>query len=302
MRDGITLVTAFFPIGREQWSGYSRSNEKYFDWFSKWAIIHNDLIVYTTEAYADKVKSIREQFGRSNTIVHVVADLKQIDPEVFSLMTRVGAIYPDFSLYPHKPEVTNVQYDFIMYAKFWCLEQAAQEAQTTKLAWIDFSFYHGAEGKPSNFFDFEWNFKQPQGHASIFQRRVLPTEPVFDWVRRTDSYVHGACFELDTDFAAQIHKDARMQYMHLLRCGILDDDQTILVMCHLAKPQDYHLLPISSWFTMMEEYAEGVTAPGKDVLDPEIFDVSISMRCKWILKCLVYIFKEFKHLITRYAY
>lgn len=49
MHDGITLVTAFFPIGRGEWTGKAqRSDDKYFKYFQHWARIHNDLVVYTT--------------------------------------------------------------------------------------------------------------------------------------------------------------------------------------------------------------------------------------------------------------
>ena len=42
----ITLVTAFFDIGRSSFPIYARSNDRFFDYFYFWARIQNDLIVY----------------------------------------------------------------------------------------------------------------------------------------------------------------------------------------------------------------------------------------------------------------
>nr|WP_240541649.1 WlaTC/HtrL family glycosyltransferase [Bifidobacterium callimiconis] len=297
------MVTAFFPIGREQWSGYSRSDQKYFAYFKHWAAIHNDLIVYTTESHADMVRKIRQELGRENTVVRTVNEIASIDTEIYDLMHKVGRQYPPFSLFPKKPEVSNPDYDFLMYAKFWCLEQASKEAETSKLAWIDFGFDHGGEYyKDTTFFDFEWNYHRPQGKASLFQMRDLPNDPVFDWIRRTESYIHGACFELDTNFASQFHADARLQYEHLLRCGIIDDDQSILLMCHLAKPEDYCCLPLRTWFTMLEQYSDKNPDPGHPRLRPEFFHVKLSMQVKWVAKCLLYAGRQIKHLIRRYAF
>ena len=62
----ITLVTAYFNIGRGSWTGFSRDNNKYIRYFEHWARLKNKLIVYTTPDIADKVKEIRRRFGLEN--------------------------------------------------------------------------------------------------------------------------------------------------------------------------------------------------------------------------------------------
>ena len=41
----ITIITAFFDIGRDKYAVYSRSVDKYLDYFRFWAGIKNKLIV-----------------------------------------------------------------------------------------------------------------------------------------------------------------------------------------------------------------------------------------------------------------
>ena len=132
MHDGITLVTAFFPIGRGEWTGKAqRSDDKYFKYFQHWARIHNDLVVYTTPENAERIRQIRLSFGRTNTQVYIVNDLEDIDKSMYTLMHDVGKHYPKYSLFPDKPEVSNPIYDFVMYTKFWCLAQASTVAIRT---------------------------------------------------------------------------------------------------------------------------------------------------------------------------
>ena len=108
MHDGITLVTAFFPIGRGEWTGKAqRSDDKYFKYFQHWARIHNDLVVYTTPENAERIRQIRLSFGRTNTQVYIVNDLEDIDKSMYTLMHDVGKHYPKYSLFPDKPEVSN---------------------------------------------------------------------------------------------------------------------------------------------------------------------------------------------------
>lgn len=302
-RDGITLVTAFFPIGRGNWKGQSqRSDDKYFDYFNHWARIHNDLIVYTTEQNVGRVREIRHAYGRDNTIIHVVDRLEDINPELFALMHNVGNNFPAFSLYPDKPEVSNSTYDFAMYAKFWCLAQASSEVTTTRIAWIDFGFDHGGEYyKDSSWFDREWNFHHPSGQVSLFQLRELPTDPIFDCVLRTETYIQGNCIELNTAYAVQFHDDVKDQYEHLLRCGLLDDDQIVLLMCHFAKPDIYHCLP-STWFSMLDDYRDDTTHGERQppTLLPEFLRIGRRTRWQWIKRCLRFAKKTFDHMARRY--
>ena len=60
----ITIVSAFFDIGRGNWSkeqghpGYlQRSCEKYIDYFSNLAKLENDMIIFTSSEFSEKIKN-----------------------------------------------------------------------------------------------------------------------------------------------------------------------------------------------------------------------------------------------------
>ena len=58
----LTIVTAFFDIGRKNFKGLSRSNELYLSYFKYWARIKNKLVVYTDKIMAKEVKKVRKEY------------------------------------------------------------------------------------------------------------------------------------------------------------------------------------------------------------------------------------------------
>lgn len=72
----IRLVTMFFDIGRGDWSEQTgiadfanRDNDKYFAYFSHLAKLKNDMVIFTTPNFNERILQLRED--RPTTIVNV---------------------------------------------------------------------------------------------------------------------------------------------------------------------------------------------------------------------------------------
>ncbi len=102
-------------------------------------------------------------------------------------------------------------------------------------------------------------------------------------------------------YAQQFYVDVRNQYEHLLRCGLLDDDQIIFLMCHYEKPDIYCCLP-SRWFSMLDEYRDDKKTGDALGLLPEFFIISRRRRWYWTKHCLKFLKQEFDHwfVVTLY--
>ena len=110
----ITIVTAFFPINRDNWSEFSRSNQKYYDWFEFWANIQNDLIVYTDQESKKYVEDIRiKKYGRKNTKIIVIDDYTTIDVEFYESIKKAteNDLNKKFHIYEKNPESWNANYN-----------------------------------------------------------------------------------------------------------------------------------------------------------------------------------------------
>ena len=78
----IRIVTAFFDIGRANFDGYERDNETYFAYFRFWTRIRNDMLIYCAPEHAEKILSIREEFGLADhTEIALVDDPFAIEPD-----------------------------------------------------------------------------------------------------------------------------------------------------------------------------------------------------------------------------
>ena len=56
----LTLITAYFDIGRGEFDGnYARGNNKYIDYFKFWARMKNDVIIYKQAEFKDVSFDIR---------------------------------------------------------------------------------------------------------------------------------------------------------------------------------------------------------------------------------------------------
>ena len=86
----ITIVTAFFDIGREQFKGYERGNNKYINYFKFWARINNNVIIYTNADFEKEIKKIREDFGLlEKTRIVIIENYTNFDKNLYKKITDV---------------------------------------------------------------------------------------------------------------------------------------------------------------------------------------------------------------------
>ena len=64
----LTIVTGFFDCGRGKHQEQARSNQKYLDFFRKWARIQNKLIVYTTKEFEKEILAERNKLTLLSSI------------------------------------------------------------------------------------------------------------------------------------------------------------------------------------------------------------------------------------------
>ena len=295
MKDGITLVTAFFPIGRGQWGQSARTNDQYMYYFSRWAKLQNDLIVFTTPMLAERICSLRQTLSPSSTRVIAIEDPREFDPDMLDLMEQTGKAYLPYAFYPEKAEFNNALYDYIMYCKFSCLERAATLASTERLAWIDFGFDHGGTFyQDESFFESTWSYSGFKKPVSLFSLSELDDRPISQLLQTSDTYIQGDCFTCKTSFASQLKQDATQQYLHILNCGYIDDDQVVLLMCLRNDPEHYEALP-SDWFSQLLDYNDA-QQPRKGTLYTDIPAPGFADRMRWRKFCIRYLSQEFKRL------
>ena len=257
MKKELTIVTAFFDIGRKDFGEFSRTNEKYLEYFKFWARIQNNIIVYTDKETAENVKEIRETFGLlEKTKVVIVEDCFAIEPEIYKKMKIISHDQTFLNYrYMDNPADNNARYDYVMLLKSWCLYDAVKnEGATGQLAWLDFGFNHGGKvyTNPEDF-NFLWKVDFPEDKITLFSKENDDGKPLFQIIQAYDTYMMGAPWIVPSHLAQSFWEDNKEAMERLIEFGFIDDDQTLLLMISRRFKERYNIIK-SDWFMPIKEY------------------------------------------------
>lgn len=258
MNDKITIVTAFFPLKREEWTGFERSNNKYVSYFKFWARLKNDLIVYTTPDFSDEVRKIRNEFGLKNTKIIEIEDVTKIDEELYTSIEKAASsqVAQKFRLQPKNPECWNALYDYIMILKWWFLKDAVENHNVTgQVAWVDFGVNHGGQfyDDPMQFDD-EWKYCF-EDKINLFSLYELDDLPIYEVSRRMHTYIQGTIAVMPDHYCNIFWNMCKQNMICLNKVGLIDDDQTIMLMSYRENPEIFKIIYEEKWIKELEDFS-----------------------------------------------
>lgn len=254
----ITLVTAYFNVGRGNWGSYSRGDEQYLSYFKHWARLQNRLIVYTSPELADSVQKIRSQYGLDDrTIIIPVPDVFNVQPHLYHVIQQVMK-NQDSWLFHKKldhPESWNYNYNYITNLKaFWVQDAIEKGLSSDFTAWIDFGYDHGGEEFPySEDFNFLWEYNFTP-HIHIFLAKPLDEKPIFKIVHDMDTYLRGGIIVAPTSLWRSFWNDIHESLLSLAECGMADDDQTLFLMAYRRHPEKFQTHLTTYWGEPLRAY------------------------------------------------
>lgn len=253
----ITVVTAFFDIGRSNWNKtphgletphyIPRSTESYFSYFENLAKIKNDMVIYCSEEHADQISKIRERNAPEAETTIVPLDfqnsVKHIKPVIEKIQKNVE--YIKFVNDPRMPEYWNADYVLVNFLKTEFVVDAYKKdyIKTDLAAWLDFGYVRSEKTLPKKG---KWSYDFDPSKMHYFNKKPIDFErPIFDIIRTNDVYIMG-CHLVGGKDAWFKHLQQNMQSLaSMLNCGLIDDDQTILLMNYRMDPNSFELHPIN---------------------------------------------------------
>lgn len=254
----ITIVTAFFDIDRKNITGFNRDNQKYIDAFKFWARIKNNIVVYGDAATIKEVKKIRNEYGLiDKTYTVIVDDYLSIDKELFEKIDCAmnNKEYLEFHMQRNIPEANSPRYNYIMALKSWCCADAVKKGYTSDMVcWLDFGFnYNGKFYKKAEEFNFkwEWNFTDK---IHLLQINELENLPVFEIIRRNNSYVQGGEIIAPKECWNELWQMVRSNLLSLCKCGLPDDDQILYIMAYKENPELFELHKCE-WLGLFKDFS-----------------------------------------------
>lgn len=256
MDDKITIVTAFFPLGREKWKNFERTNNDYFEYFDFWARIQNDMIIYTDKENAKYIEEIRmTKYNRKNTKIIIINEWRKIDEALYNSikLATENELNRQLRINPNAPEAWNYDYNYITVLKCWFVKDAVEKGLAKgTMAWVDFGYNHGGSYYlESSEFDFEWKWKFSD-KIHLFKIRELDELPIFEIIRRLNNYIQAGVIVAPDRFWGELWELVKQNMMNLNKIGIADDEQTILLMVYRDKKELFELHD-STWFSPIRD-------------------------------------------------
>ncbi|MCR5253495.1 MAG: hypothetical protein K6C98_07260 [Treponema sp.] len=264
MNDDVTLVTAFFDIGRGDFNIVRcepRSAQKYIDYFDFWARIQNKLVVYTSPEYAKQIRDVRKKYGRENeTVIIEIEDIFAIEKDIYNRMKNIESDenFKDFRFW--NKEVSNrADYNYIMLMKYWCMQDAVARGLCSNVVfWIDFGYNHGGVCYTKTE---EFNFYITGTTNNKIQLYALPQkEP------EKVSGIQSLQFQFDTfagcpvvapySMCNELWQMTKTAMLSLISLDCIDDDQQLLLMAYKLHPECFEIHN-SDWFMPLKEYWGG---------------------------------------------
>ena len=268
----ITIVTAFFDIGRGRLPKEKhgrilphyqhRSVDTYFEFFKNLARLKNDLVVYTTEDFANDVNEIRKSYGLEDRTKIVV--MPSYLPNGFESIREKVQEVMDSNEYiskinnPQLIEYWHPDYVLVNIFKSLYVTHAIESGfvSTDLTAWIDFGYCRDLETIPA---PYEWKYDFDTDKIHFFNmRKIEPERPINDIIYTGDVYIQGCHIVAGSKMWSKLKELVFKNLGILLSHNLSDDDQTLLLMAYLTEPESFELRYNSpdDWFRIFKDYNE----------------------------------------------
>lgn len=268
MTSEITIVTAFFDIGRGGWSaeqGYAvhleRSSDQYFEYFKNLAILKNKIIVFTSDNFKDRIKSIR---GDLPTEI-ICLDLDKRFKTHLDAIERI--MISDFfksQIKPEQlknPECWSPKYVLINNLKsyFVCKAIRLGFVQTEAAAWVDFGYFRSISILNNITL---WQYPFNLNKVNLFTiKKKFPLKsrtPTWSELLNSKVYFIGGCTVTSKATWLEFHKLVWETQQEFIENGVVDDDQNIVLKTFLKQPDLFkvNFLGKNEWFALFAKYGE----------------------------------------------
>jgi hypothetical protein len=261
----ITIVTAFFDIGRGKWSPdrglphyLQRTNETYLQRFGNMAKLENNIVVYTSKEFVDDIKFLRQDRPTQIFTLDFSNSFKKLREEVQTVQQDPEYQAKINPMQVKNPEYWNADYVVVNALKSSFVKKAieANVIHTDLVAWLDFGYCRD-ESTLNGVKFWQYPFDKEKIHFFNIKDWVEGTF-IQDVIANNDVHITGPCIIADKKMWPTLEALVHHSTDELLKNNLIDDDQTLLLMSYLQKPELFELHPVSNqdWFVAFRNFSE----------------------------------------------
>jgi len=258
----ITIVTAFFDIGRGDWSPdkglphyLQRTTQTYMDRFAIMAKLENPMVVYTSKDLMDEVKFLRQDRPTEILALDFPNNFEVLRGEITRIQqdsTYQSKINPT---QVKNPEYWNADYVLVNLLKASFVTRSINLIKTDLVAWLDFGYCRDVSTLNGVK---KWQYPFDKDKIHFFNLKEYDGTFIQDIIFNNDVHITGPCIVAGKNMWQPLEHLVHHSVNELLKNQLIDDDQTILLMAYLQKPELFELHKVDSndWFVAFKDYSE----------------------------------------------
>ncbi|WP_163122645.1 WlaTC/HtrL family glycosyltransferase [Acinetobacter portensis] len=267
INQNITIVTAFFDIGRGDWTedkGHPeylhRTTNKYFDYFKNLAQLENSFIIYTSDEFVDEILKIRD--GKPTVVISI--DIKE---KFKFFLNKIETIQKNDDFRKKvsyeqlcNPEYWSPSYVLVNNLKSYFVNDAIKNklVSTDLVAWIDFGYCRDTKTL-NNLMQWNYNFDTSKMHLFTIKKKYQFTEEnVLKSILGNVPFIIGGGIVGSVELWPKFYELILASQMELLDRNIVDDDQGVYLLSKLKNPEMIQLnyLGKNNWFAIFKKYRQ----------------------------------------------
>ncbi|AMG67631.1 protein YibB [Providencia stuartii] len=269
MKESITIVTAFFDIGRGDWNranGRSRSlertNNTYLKYFRRLAKLENKMVIFTSSEFKEKILALRK-----DKPTHIITiDLQKKFKFILKKIAKIQNSDSFKSLIQPKllrcPEYWSPEYVLINNIKSFFVKKAidANLVDSDLVAWVDFGYIRN---NSTLYGITEWNHPFDKNKVHFFTIKntldLTDEKAVLETVLNNDPHIIGSVFVASKEKWPEFYKLIFKTQKDFLASGMIDDDQGIYITCVSKNPDFFQLnyLGHMNWVNVFKLFHDG---------------------------------------------
>ncbi|MBJ3590929.1 protein YibB [Salmonella enterica subsp. enterica serovar Saintpaul] len=262
----ITIVTAFFDIGRGNWTSdrgsslhLERTTDTYMQYFKNLSELDNDMIIFTSSDLKPQIEKIRE--GKRTIVISI-----DINDKFKYIKKRIEKIQND-SEFKNKletrqlinPEYWSSDYVLVCNLKPYFVNKSIRLGlvNTDRVAWVDFGYCRNSE-VTAGLTHWNYPFNKEKVHFFTVKRKlkVKTINQVFEHMINNRAYIIGGAIVATQQKWKELYKLVCHCQMKTLKNNIVDDEQGIFIMCYFFNPKLIKLnyLGKKRWFNLFRMF------------------------------------------------
>ncbi|KAK3594537.1 hypothetical protein CHS0354_023593, partial [Potamilus streckersoni] len=255
----VTLVTALYDIGRENWSEWGRNFNIYLEHFKKVLALNVHLAVFVDKSLLEFIKHNR-QGKLDKTRVQVV---QFSDLEIFQYYNPIKDIMNSLEFLENNemlahPEAFSPEYVILMNNKIFFMKTIVDinPFRSTHFFWIDAGYGHGSDIFPK---DGQWFPRNLMDiHRKITYIQLYDPMHYEDYVKNlllhksllSPAFI-GGFFGGDSQAVREYYHLYHKVFRSLLVESIVDDDQNVALLCYFELPRLFNLVE-GDWYDVFK--------------------------------------------------